>query len=67
MDNYIKIMFILQVSYLECYIYPGALNGKILKSFDLYVVDFTLKELRSLVVRQRYPFRDQQYNGSFTF
>ncbi|KAB1216834.1 Glycerophosphoryl diester phosphodiesterase [Morella rubra] len=31
-----------------------------------FTVDFTLKELESLRVRQRYPFRDQQYNGQFT-
>lgn len=30
-----------------------------------FTVDFTLKELKSLRVRQRYPFRDQQYNGKF--
>ncbi|XAR63810.1 Glycerophosphodiester phosphodiesterase [Bertholletia excelsa] len=30
-----------------------------------FVVDFTLKELKSLRVKQRYPFRDQQYNGKF--
>ncbi|CAI9106318.1 OLC1v1005447C1 [Oldenlandia corymbosa var. corymbosa] len=30
-----------------------------------FVVDFTLKELKSLRVIQRYPFRDQQYNGKF--
>ncbi|KAI5660013.1 hypothetical protein M9H77_28806 [Catharanthus roseus] len=29
-------------------------------------VDFTLKELQSLRVKQRYPFRDQQYNGKFS-
>ncbi|XP_027121486.1 glycerophosphodiester phosphodiesterase GDPD6-like isoform X1 [Coffea arabica] len=27
--------------------------------------DFTLEELKSLGVKQRYPFRDQQYNGKF--
>ncbi|KAG2679485.1 hypothetical protein I3760_11G052200 [Carya illinoinensis] len=31
-----------------------------------FTVDFTIKELKSLRVRQRYPFRDQQYNGQFT-
>ncbi|XP_077211329.1 glycerophosphodiester phosphodiesterase GDPD6-like isoform X1 [Tasmannia lanceolata] len=31
-----------------------------------FVVDFTLKELKSLRVKQRYEFRDQQYNGKFT-
>ncbi|XAR65539.1 Glycerophosphodiester phosphodiesterase [Bertholletia excelsa] len=30
-----------------------------------FVVDFTLEELKSLRVKQRYPFRDQQYNGKF--
>lgn len=30
-----------------------------------FTVDFTLKELQSLLVKQRYPFRDQQYNGKF--
>ncbi|CAL5374490.1 unnamed protein product [Camellia sinensis] len=30
-----------------------------------FIVDFTLKELKSLRVKQRYPFRDQQYNGRF--
>ncbi|KAM0937494.1 putative glycerophosphodiester phosphodiesterase [Dioscorea sansibarensis] len=28
-----------------------------------FVVDFTLAELKSLRVKQRYEFRDQQYNG----
>jgi hypothetical protein len=28
-------------------------------------VDFTLDELKTLKVKQRYPFRDQQYNGMF--
>lgn len=27
-------------------------------------VDFTLKELKTLGAKQRYPFRDQQYNGN---
>ncbi|XP_065045577.1 glycerophosphodiester phosphodiesterase GDPD6-like isoform X1 [Musa acuminata AAA Group] len=31
-----------------------------------FVVDFTLDELKSLRVKQRYPFRDQQYNGKFS-
>lgn len=31
--------------------------------FGLSTVDFTLDELKSLRVKQRYPFRDQQYNG----
>jgi len=31
-----------------------------------FTVDFTIKELKSLRVKQRYPFRDQQYNGKFT-
>ncbi|XP_059640464.1 glycerophosphodiester phosphodiesterase GDPD6-like isoform X2 [Cornus florida] len=30
-----------------------------------FLVDFTLKELKLLRVKQRYPFRDQQYNGKF--
>ncbi|CAL4943159.1 unnamed protein product [Urochloa decumbens] len=30
-----------------------------------FVVDFTLKELKSLRVKQRYSFRDQQYNGKY--
>lgn len=30
-----------------------------------FTVDFTLEELKSLHVKQRYPFRDQQYNGKF--
>ncbi|XP_050376908.1 glycerophosphodiester phosphodiesterase GDPD6 [Argentina anserina] len=30
-----------------------------------FSVDFTLKELKTLRVKQRYPFRDQQYNGKF--
>ncbi|KAL8459496.1 hypothetical protein ACS0TY_036833 [Phlomoides rotata] len=30
-----------------------------------FTVDFTLKELKSLRVRQRYDFRDQQYNGQY--
>ncbi|XP_058070462.1 glycerophosphodiester phosphodiesterase GDPD6 [Magnolia sinica] len=31
-----------------------------------FVVDFTLEELESLRVKQRYKFRDQQYNGKFS-
>ncbi|KAF3327493.1 Glycerophosphodiester [Carex littledalei] len=31
-----------------------------------FVVDFTLEELKSLRVKQRYPFRDQQYNWKFS-
>lgn len=31
-----------------------------------FTVDFTLKELQSLKVKQRYPYRDQQYNGKFS-
>ncbi|XP_031400369.1 glycerophosphodiester phosphodiesterase GDPD6-like [Punica granatum] len=30
-----------------------------------FVVDFTLEELQSLRAKQRYAFRDQQYNGKF--
>ncbi|KAM1026289.1 hypothetical protein ACFX13_039950 [Malus domestica] len=30
-----------------------------------FTVDFTLKELKSLRVKQRYSFRDQQYNGQY--
>ncbi|XP_057479121.1 glycerophosphodiester phosphodiesterase GDPD6-like isoform X1 [Actinidia eriantha] len=30
-----------------------------------FTVDFTLKELKSLRVKQRYSFRDQQFNGKF--
>ncbi|CAL5441906.1 unnamed protein product [Camellia sinensis] len=30
-----------------------------------FTVDFTLKELKSLRLKQRFPFRDQQYNGKF--
>ncbi|KAK6925117.1 Glycerophosphodiester phosphodiesterase domain [Dillenia turbinata] len=30
-----------------------------------FIVDFTLEELKLLRVNQRYPFRDQQYNGKF--
>ncbi|CAM8900245.1 unnamed protein product [Rhodiola kirilowii] len=30
-----------------------------------FIVDFTLEELKLLRVKQRYPFRDQQYNGKF--
>uniref|UniRef100_A0A5B6YMM6 glycerophosphodiester phosphodiesterase n=1 Tax=Davidia involucrata TaxID=16924 RepID=A0A5B6YMM6_DAVIN len=30
-----------------------------------FTVDFTLKELKSLRAKQRFPFRDQQYNGKF--
>ncbi|KAI4343970.1 hypothetical protein L6164_011253 [Bauhinia variegata] len=30
-----------------------------------FIVDFTLKELKSLRVKQRYRFRDQQFNGKF--
>eukprot|EP00268_Persea_americana_P021052 TRINITY_DN21056_c1_g1_i1.p1 TRINITY_DN21056_c1_g1~~TRINITY_DN21056_c1_g1_i1.p1 ORF type:complete len:391 (+),score=57.34 TRINITY_DN21056_c1_g1_i1:236-1408(+) len=31
-----------------------------------FTVDFTLEELKSLRVRQRYKFRDPQYNGKFS-
>ncbi|PNT72903.1 hypothetical protein BRADI_2g50710v3 [Brachypodium distachyon] len=31
-----------------------------------FVVDFTLDELKTLKVKQRYSFRDQQYNGKFS-
>lgn len=31
-----------------------------------FPVDFTLEELKSLRVKQRYRFRDQQYNGKFS-
>ncbi|WOL15461.1 glycerophosphodiester phosphodiesterase GDPD6 isoform X3 [Canna indica] len=31
-----------------------------------FVVDFTLDEIKSLRVKQRYPYRDQQYNGKFS-
>lgn len=31
-----------------------------------FVVDFTLEELKSLRVKQRYKFRDQQYNGKLS-
>lgn len=30
-----------------------------------FVVDFTLEELKTLRAKQRYSFRDQQYNGKF--
>ncbi|XP_021896339.1 glycerophosphodiester phosphodiesterase GDPD6 [Carica papaya] len=30
-----------------------------------FTVDFTLEELKTLRVKQRYSFRDQQYNGKF--
>ncbi|KAL8150630.1 hypothetical protein V2J09_020438 [Rumex salicifolius] len=30
-----------------------------------FTVDFTWKELQKLTTRQRYPFRDQKYNGKF--
>ncbi|XP_065878986.1 glycerophosphodiester phosphodiesterase GDPD6 [Euphorbia lathyris] len=30
-----------------------------------FSVDFTLKELKTLRTKQRYPFRDQQYNGKY--
>ncbi|KAG0463400.1 hypothetical protein HPP92_019469 [Vanilla planifolia] len=30
-----------------------------------FIVDFTLDELKSLRLKQRYEFRDQQYNGKF--
>ncbi|OVA14608.1 Glycerophosphoryl diester phosphodiesterase [Macleaya cordata] len=31
-----------------------------------FTVDFTLEELKTLRVKQRYKFRDQQYNGKFS-
>ncbi|CAI9111716.1 OLC1v1012007C1 [Oldenlandia corymbosa var. corymbosa] len=30
-----------------------------------FAVDFTLEELKSLRLKQRYPFRDQQHNGKY--
>ncbi|WCJ35836.1 PLC-like phosphodiesterases superfamily protein [Euphorbia peplus] len=30
-----------------------------------FSVDFTLEELKTLRTKQRYPFRDQQYNGKY--
>lgn len=32
-----------------------------------FTVDFTLEELKSLRLKQRYPFRDQQYNGMYSY
>ena len=46
---------------------PLNLTGKFKKNILICAVDFTLKELKSLRVKQRYPFRDQQYNGQFLF
>ncbi|PON70543.1 Glycerophosphoryl diester phosphodiesterase [Parasponia andersonii] len=43
-----------------------AFSLKILRDIHLCAVDFTLEELKSLRVKQRYPFRDQQYNGKFS-
>ena len=34
---------------------------------QLCVVDFTWKELQILRTKQRFPFRDQQYNGKYDF
>ncbi|XP_024976688.1 glycerophosphodiester phosphodiesterase GDPD6-like [Cynara cardunculus var. scolymus] len=31
----------------------------------LFIFDFTLEELKTLKAKQRYSFRDQQYNGKF--
>ncbi|XVF49953.1 hypothetical protein PTKIN_Ptkin04bG0057700 [Pterospermum kingtungense] len=36
------------------------------KTTGFFTVDFTLEELKKLRVKQRYPFRDQQYNGKFS-
>lgn len=36
------------------------------KKTGFFVVDFTLEELKSLRVKQRYAFRDQQYNWKYT-
>lgn len=36
-----------------------------LNTTGFFLVDFTLQELKTLRVKQRYPFRDQQYNGKF--
>jgi hypothetical protein len=50
------LVFIFQIffqSYLQ--------NNKLI--VDMYTVDFTLEELKTLKVKQRHPFRDQQYNG----
>ncbi|MTV29358.1 glycerophosphodiester phosphodiesterase, partial [Nitriliruptoraceae bacterium ZYF776] len=30
-----------------------------------FIFDFTLKELKTLRAKQRYSFRDQQYNGKY--
>lgn len=49
---YPSIMYVIQFYYL-----------KIFKIIYLCAVDFTLEELKSLRVKQRYSFRDQQYNG----
>nr|GMD39015.1 glycerophosphodiester phosphodiesterase GDPD6 [Ipomoea batatas] len=35
------------------------------KTTGHFVVDFTLEELKTLRTKQRYTFRDQQYNGQF--
>ncbi|KAL5723250.1 glycerophosphodiester phosphodiesterase [Ranunculus cassubicifolius] len=37
-----------------------------LNTTGFFTVDFTLEELKSLRVNQRYNFRDQQYNGQYT-
>ncbi|KAL1824969.1 hypothetical protein ACET3Z_011747 [Daucus carota] len=37
-----------------------------LNTTGYFTVDFTLDELKSLRVKQRYSFRDQQYNGKFS-
>lgn len=36
-------------------------------TLQLVAVDFTLKELKTLRIHQRYPFRDQQYNGESVY
>ncbi|KAL2321503.1 hypothetical protein Fmac_025882 [Flemingia macrophylla] len=44
-------------------IVTGFFSGSVAKLAIMF--DFTLKELKSLRVRQRYCFRDQQFNGKF--
>lgn len=59
------------MDYLDCYNFhlPNYLSLHIFYSyltirlFWSYAVDFTLEELKTLRTKQRYTFRDQQYNG----
>lgn len=41
--------------------------AKAIYNYVYCIVDFTWKELQTLRTKQRFPFRDQQYNGKYDF